>query len=69
MRKLLNTIYVTNESAYLSLENNNLVCTVEKEEKLKVPLDNVESIVCFNYAGCSPSLMGECVKNKIPINS
>ena len=59
MRKLLNTIYVTNESAYLSLENNNLVCTVEKEEKLKVPLDNVESIVCFNYAGCSPSLMGE----------
>lgn len=68
MRKLLNTIYVTNESAYLSLENNNLVCTVEKEEKLKVPLDNVESIVCFNYAGCSPSLMGECVKKKIPIN-
>lgn len=51
MRKLLNTIYVTNESAYLSLENNNLVCTVENEEKLKVPLDNVESIVCFNYAG------------------
>ena len=68
MRKLLNTIYVTNEKAYLSLESNNLVCTVEKEVKLKVPLDNVENIVCFSYLGCSPGLMGECVKKRIPIN-
>ena len=68
MRKLLNTIYVTNEQAYLSLENNNLVCSVKDETKLKVPLDNIENIVCFSYLGCSPSLMGECVKKRVPIN-
>jgi CRISPR-associated protein Cas1 len=68
MRKLLNTIYVTNEQAYLSLENNNLVCSVKEETKLKVPLDNIESIVCFSYLGCSPALMGECVKKRVPIN-
>ena len=68
MRKLLNTIYVTNADAYLSLENNNLVCTVEKETRLKIPLDNVENIVCFNYLGCSTGLMGECVKKRIPVN-
>ena len=68
MRKLLNTIYITNENAYLSLESNNLVCTVDKDVRLKVPLDNVENIVCFSYLGCSPGLMGECVKKKIPVN-
>lgn len=68
MRKLLNTIYVTNDKAYLSLENNNLVCSVETEVKLKVPLDNIENIVCFGYLGCSPALMGECVSKRIPIN-
>ena len=45
MRKLLNTVYVTNEKAYLSLENENLVCRIENEAKLRIPLINVESIV------------------------
>ncbi|WP_235985989.1 CRISPR-associated endonuclease Cas1 [Clostridium vitabionis] len=64
----MNTIYVTNEQAYLTLENNNLVCSIKDETKLKVPLDNIEGIVCFSYLGCSPSLMGECVKKRVPIN-
>lgn len=68
MRKLLNTIYVTNESAYLSLDGENLVCKIEGEEKLRIPFDNIENIVCFNYMGCSPALMGKCVSNTIPIN-
>lgn len=68
MRKLLNTIYVTNENAYLTLENNNLVCNIEGQKALKVPFDNIENIVCFSYLGCSPALMGECVEKKIPIN-
>lgn len=68
MRKLLNTIYVTNENAYLSLANNNLVCKVEGQKELKVPFDNIENIVCFSYLGCSPALMGTCVEKKVPIN-
>ena len=57
MRKLLNTIYITNEQAYLTLDGENLVCKVDKEEKLRIPFDNVENIVCFNYIGCSPALI------------
>lgn len=68
MRKLLNTIYVTNEQAYLTLDGENLVCKVEKEEKLRIPFENIENIVCFNYIGCSPALMGKCVGKTIPIN-
>lgn len=68
MRKLLNTIYVTNENAYLCLDGENVVCKMEGEEKLRIPFDNIENIVCFNYTGCSPALMGKCAGQLIPIN-
>ena len=68
MRKLLNTVYVTNEKAYLSLENENLVCRIENEAKLRIPLINVESIVCFGYLGCSPALRGKCVEEQVALS-
>ena len=68
MRRLLNTIYITNEMSYLSLDGENLVCSVEGESKLRIPFANVENIVCFNYMRCSPALMGKCVQKHIPIN-
>lgn len=68
MRKLLNTVYVTNEMAYLALDGETLVCKIDGECKLKIPFENVENIVCFNYVGCSPALMGKCVSRSIPIN-
>ena len=67
MRKLLNTVYVTNEDAYLTLDGENLVCKIDGETKLRIPFENVENIVCFNYLGCSPALLGKCGK-LIPIN-
>lgn len=68
MRKLLNTIYITNEQMYLTLDGENLVCKLDEKEQLRIPFDNIENIVCFNYVGCSPALMGKCVSNTIPIN-
>ena len=65
MRKLLNTIYVTNEQMYLMLDGENLVCKAEGEIKLRIPFENVENIVCFSYLGCSPALMGKCVEKLI----
>lgn len=68
MRKLLNTLYITNEKAFLSLDGENIVCKVEEENKFRIPFDNVEGIVCFSYLGCSPALMGKCVEKNVPIN-
>lgn len=68
MRKLLNTVYITNEQAYLTLDGENLVCKVDGETKLRIPFENIENIVCFSYIGCSPALMGKCVGLTIPIN-
>ena len=68
MRKLLNTIYVTSENAYLSLDGENFVCREGDTVKARIPFDNIESIVCINYPGCSPALMGKCAQKLIPIS-
>ncbi|MEG2957303.1 MAG: CRISPR-associated endonuclease Cas1, partial [Christensenellaceae bacterium] len=45
MRKLLNTLYITNEKSYLSLDGENIVVRLEDDEKFRLPLVNIENIV------------------------
>lgn len=65
MRKLLNTLYITRREAYLSLDGENVVMLIAGKEAARLPLSNIESIVCINYPGCSPALMGKCAEEKI----
>lgn len=60
MRKLLNTLYITNADAYIALDGENVVVRQDKEEAGRVPLHNLEAIVAFGYKGVSPALMGKC---------
>lgn len=60
MKKLLNTLYVTDDKAYLSLEGEAVVCSSDDKPPLKLPLANIDNICCFSYLGCSPALMGKC---------
>lgn len=65
MRKLLNTIYILHPEAYLSLDGENVVMLMEGKVAARLPLSNIESIVCMNYPGCSPALMGKCAEERI----
>ena len=47
MRRLLNTLFVTSEDAYLTLDGENIVVRREKEEAGRFPLHNLEEIVSF----------------------
>ena len=67
MRKLLNTLYVTSDDAWLSLENENVVVHQGEERKGQYPLLMLEGIVSFSYRGASPALMGECAKRGISL--
>lgn len=60
MKKLLNTLYVTIDNAYLSLDGENIVVSLEGEELGRIPLHTLESIMTFGYLGASPALMGKC---------
>ena len=65
MRHLLNTLFLTTEDAYLSLDGENVVVSRGKEELARFPLHNLEGIITFSYAGASPALMGACVQRNI----
>ena len=42
MKKLLNTLYVTSENSYLSLDGENIVVFEDKKEVGRLPLHNLE---------------------------
>lgn len=67
MKKLLNTLFVTQSAIYLSLDGNNVVLIKEQKEIGRLPLHNLESIITFGYTGASPALMGYCVERNISI--
>lgn len=67
MKKLLNTLYVTSENSYLSLDGENVVIYDENSERGRLPLHNLEGIVSFGYRGTSPALMGACADHGISL--
>ena len=68
MRHLLNTLCVTSEDAYLTLDGENIVVKREQTEVGRFPLHNLSGIVCFSYAGASPALMGACAKRNVALS-
>lgn len=67
MKKLLNTLYVTSEDSYLSLDGENVVISDHGCEIGRLPLHNLEGIVSFGYRGTSPALMGACAERNISL--
>ena len=65
MKQLLNTLFVTTENAYASLDKENVVLRVEDDMIARYPLHILEGICLFTYSGASPALMGECAKRGI----
>lgn len=67
MRKLLNTLFVTSEDIYLTLDGENVVANRDKQIVARYPLHNFCGILSFSYAGCSPALMGVCAERGISL--
>ena len=65
MRHLLNTLFVTSEDIYLSLDGENVVANREKEVVGRYPLHTLSGILSFAYPGASPSLMGACAQRGV----
>ena len=55
--------------SYLRLDGENVVVTrSDNNVPVRIPLHNLEGIVCFNYQGISPALMGKCVDLGIDVS-
>ena len=65
MKQLLNTLFVTSEDIYLSLEGENVLANRDREVIARYPLHTLQTIVSFSYSGASPALMGACAEKGI----
>ena len=68
MKKLLNTLFVTTEDAYLSLDGENVVISKDRQELARFPLHTLSGIIAFTYAGASPALMGGCAERGVSLS-
>ena len=68
MRRLLNTLYVTIPEAYLACDGENVLIKLKDEIKFRIPIHNLEGIVCFGFAGASPGLMHLCCERGVALS-
>ncbi|MEW6402739.1 MAG: type I-C CRISPR-associated endonuclease Cas1c [Chloroflexota bacterium] len=69
MKHLGNVLYITTPEAYLTLDGENIVIKKDDPQgdsaSTRLPLHNLENIVCFTWQGASPALMGACADRNI----
>lgn len=68
LRKLLNVLYVTSPEAYLAKEGETVLVLIGEEVKIRIPVHNLEGIVCFGYTGASPALMHLCAERGVALS-
>jgi CRISPR-associated protein Cas1 len=67
MKKLLNTLFVTTEGAYLRKKRETVVVEINNETVLKLPLIALSNIYCIGRINMSPAFMQHCMKMGIGI--
>ncbi|MDR1400266.1 MAG: type I-C CRISPR-associated endonuclease Cas1c [Treponema sp.] len=68
MKKLLNTLYVGIQRAYLHLDGETVVIEVEKVRVGQYPIHIIGGIVCFGNVLCSPALLGFCAERDVSVS-
>ncbi|MCD7797909.1 MAG: type I-C CRISPR-associated endonuclease Cas1c [Akkermansiaceae bacterium] len=68
MKQHLNTLYVTREGSYLSLDGETVSVSLHRQRLIRVPLRNLEAIQTFGWdIGASPHLMAHCAEAGVRI--
>jgi CRISPR-associated protein Cas1 len=68
MRRLLNTLYVTTDGAYLRKDGENVVVTVDEAERLRVPIHLLGGVIAIGRVALSPVLMGACAEAGVTVS-
>lgn len=68
MKRLLNTLFVMTQGAYLRKEGEAIAVRIDGQTKMRVPIITIRSIVCFGKVLLSPALMGFCAGQNVTIS-
>lgn len=67
VRKVENTLYVTNPEAYVRKKHEVLIVEIDNEEVLRVPGHHLGSVVMFGNSGISHFALDWCAKNDVSV--
>lgn len=67
LRRHLNTLYVSTQGAFVHKDGANLVVSVDRAEKGRMPAHLLGGVVCFGRVSVSPPLLGFCAEHGICI--
>jgi CRISPR-associated protein Cas1 len=68
MKTHLNTLFITTDGAYLCKDGQAVAVRIQKETRLRVPLHNLDGVMCFGRVGVSPQLMGACANQGVSVS-
>ena len=68
MKQLLNTLFVTTQGSYLARRGDTVLVRADDEDRLRVPIHTLGSIVCFGNVSASPFLMGLCGEHNVTLS-
>ena len=68
MKRLLNTLYVMTQGAYLTKDGETVVVRQGDEIKLRVPVQTLGGIVCIGHVACSSAVFGLCAEASVGLS-
>lgn len=68
MKKLLNTLYVTRQNAYLRKEGETVVVELDKQVLMRLPIHTLAGIVVFGNVMVSPYLHNLCAERGVCVS-
>lgn len=68
MRKLRNTLYLTQDDLYLYREGETIVIEKKKEKVLQLPIHNLEGIVIFSHTAVTPQVLELCSSHNVHVS-
>ncbi|MDW8272544.1 MAG: type I-C CRISPR-associated endonuclease Cas1c [Bacteroidota bacterium] len=67
MKRHLNTLYITNDDAYLRKDHETFIVELDGKKVFQAPIRSIENIVCFGFKPVTPALMAECAERQVGI--
>lgn len=68
MRKLLNTLHVTTQGAYIHRDGETLSIKIDGEVKLRLPIHTIENLICYGQVTCSSFALGLCSERGVGVS-
>lgn len=68
MRKLLNTLHVMTQGAYLHRDGETVAVKIGQEQKMRIPVHTLEGLVCWGQVQCSPPVLAMCCEKGVGVS-